>query len=165
MLPAHPDRTPPGLACPVLRRFPQAVYRKPPIAASAGLTALAIASAKSPVTANAARCSRQRSKDYSSRFSLPMADTLLANNRNAAWCTMSSTEHSRQNAHARFDDAWEQYRSALETLEAGDVRDACGKAWNATRAAAEAAVLAHNGGTATTTQISSGFRRLSRANG
>ena len=45
------------------------------------------------------------------------------------------------------------------------MRDACGKAWNATRAAAEAAVLAHNGGTPTTTQISSGFRRLSRANG
>ena len=66
---------------------------------------------------------------------------------------------------ARFEDAWEQYRSALERLEAGDVRDACGKAWNATRAAAEAAVLAHNGDTATTTQISTGFRRLSRANG
>lgn len=66
---------------------------------------------------------------------------------------------------ARFDDAWEQYRSAIDRLEAGDVGDACGKAWNATRAAAEAAVLAHNGNTATTTHISSNFRRLSRANG
>ena len=65
----------------------------------------------------------------------------------------------------RFEDAWEQYRSAIDRLEAGDVRDACGKAWNATRAAAEAAVLAHNGDTATTAQISTGFRRLSRANG
>ena len=66
---------------------------------------------------------------------------------------------------ARFDDAWEQYRYAIDRLEVGDVRNACGKAWNATRAAAEAAVMAHNGDTATTTQISTGFRRLSRAHG
>ena len=66
---------------------------------------------------------------------------------------------------ARFEDAWEQYRSAIDRLEAGDVRDACGKAWNATRAAAEGAVLAHNGDTATTNHISNSFRRLSRANG
>ena len=78
---------------------------------------------------------------------------------------MSTANHETANSQARFDDAWEQYRSAIGRLEAGDVRDACGKAWNATRAAAEAAVLAHNGDTTTTTHISSNFRRLSRANG
>ena len=66
---------------------------------------------------------------------------------------------------ARFDDAWGQYRSAIDRLDAGDVRDACGKAWNATRAAAEGAVIAHNGDTATTNHISNSFRRLSWANG
>ena len=78
---------------------------------------------------------------------------------------MTSANSDAVAFRARFDDAWEQYRSAIDRLEAGDVRDACGKAWNATRAAAEAAVLAHNGDTATTTQISTGFRRLSRAKG
>lgn len=78
---------------------------------------------------------------------------------------MATANHETTNSQARFDDAWEQYRSAIDRLEAGDFRDACGKAWNATRAAAEAAVLAHNGNTSTTTQISTGFRRLSRANG
>ena len=78
---------------------------------------------------------------------------------------MATTRSDAADYRARFDDAWEQYRSAIDRLDAGDVRDACGKAWNATRAAAEAAVLAHKGDTATTTQISTGFRRLSRANG
>ena len=78
---------------------------------------------------------------------------------------MSTDGHHAVNSHAQFNDAWEQYRSAIERLEAGDVRDACGKAWNATRAAAEAAVLAHNGATATTNHIANSFRRLSRANG
>ena len=78
---------------------------------------------------------------------------------------MTISDNGAANYRARFDDAWEQYRSAIDRLEADDVRDACGKAWNATRAAAEAAVLAHNGNTSTTTHISSGFRRLSRANG
>ena len=78
---------------------------------------------------------------------------------------MSTAGRDAANSQARFDDAWEQYRSAIERLEAGDVRDACGKAWNATRAAAEAAVLAYHGDTATTIHISSNFRRLSRANG
>ena len=63
---------------------------------------------------------------------------------------------------ALLDDAWQQYHSALERLNAGDVRDACGKAWNATRAASEAAVLAHQGNTATTINISSGLRSLAR---
>ena len=61
-----------------------------------------------------------------------------------------------------LDDAWEQYRPAVERLNTGDVRDACGKAWNATRAASEAAVLAHNGNTATTINISSGLRSFAR---
>ena len=78
---------------------------------------------------------------------------------------MTNSTNGTSGYQARFKDAWEQYRSAIDRLEAGDVRDACGKAWNATRAAAEAAVLAHNGNTATTTQISTGFRRLSRAHG
>ena len=66
---------------------------------------------------------------------------------------------------ALLDDAWQQYRSALERLDAGDVRDACGKAWNATRAASEAAVLAHRGNTATTINISSGLRFLAKQYG
>ena len=78
---------------------------------------------------------------------------------------MSTADRETTNSQARFDDAWEQYRSAIDRLEAGDVRDACGKAWNATCAAAEAAVLAHNGNTSATTHISSNFRRLARANG
>ena len=61
-----------------------------------------------------------------------------------------------------LDDAWGQYNSAVERLNAGDVRDACGKAWNATRAASEAAVLAHRGNTATTINVSNGVRSLAR---
>ena len=78
---------------------------------------------------------------------------------------MTAADRDTTGSQARFEDAWEQYRSAIDRLVAGDARDACGKAWNATRAAAEAAVLAHNGDTTTTTHISSNFRRLSRANG
>ena len=78
---------------------------------------------------------------------------------------MTAANPDAATSQARFEDAWEQYRSAIDRLEAGDVRDACGKAWNATRAAAEAAVLAHNGDTATTNHISNSFRKLSRAHG
>ena len=78
---------------------------------------------------------------------------------------MATANNETTNSQARFDDAWEQYRSAIDRLEAGDIRDACGKAWNATRSAAEAVVMAHNGSTATTNHIAAGFRRLSRANG
>ena len=70
---------------------------------------------------------------------------------------MSTAGRETTNSQARFDDAWEQYRTAIDRLEAGDIRDACGKAWNATRAAAEAAVLAHHGSTATTNHIAAGF--------
>ena len=78
---------------------------------------------------------------------------------------MSNADRAAINVQGRFDDAWEQYRSAIDRLEAGDVRDACGKAWNATCAAAEAAVLALGGDAATTNHISNSFRRLARANG
>ena len=76
--------------------------------------------------------------------------------------TSRPADSSWVTVQAMLDDAWEQYRSALERLNAGDVRDACGKAWNATRAASEAAVLAHSGNTATTINISSGLRSLAK---
>ena len=68
----------------------------------------------------------------------------------------------RVSVRALLEDAWGQYHSAVERLEAGDVRDACGKAWNATRAASEGAVLAHRGNIANTINISNGLRRLAR---
>ncbi len=61
-----------------------------------------------------------------------------------------------------FDDAWEQCHSAIERFNAGDVRDACGKAWNATRAATRAAALAHGENPQTTNHISSWIRRAGR---
>ena len=63
---------------------------------------------------------------------------------------------------AAFEDAWGQYHSAVERLNAGDVRDACGKAWNATRAATRAAALAHGEDPQNTNQISSWIRRMGR---
>ena len=65
-------------------------------------------------------------------------------------------------ADAAFSDAWEQYNSAIERFEAGDVRDACGKAWNATRAATKASALAHGENPQNTNQISSWIRRVGR---
>ena len=65
-------------------------------------------------------------------------------------------------ASASFADAWDQYNSALERLEAGDVRDTCGKAWNATRAATKAAALAHGEDPQNTNHISSWIRRMGR---
>ena len=76
-----------------------------------------------------------------------------------------SADPTRASVRALLDDAWEQYQSAVERLNAGDVRDACGKAWSATRAASEAAVLAHRGNTATTINISSGLRSLAKQYG
>ena len=76
--------------------------------------------------------------------------------------TSRPADPTRMSVQALLDDAWEQYRSALERLEAGDVRDACGKAWNATRGASEAAVLSHRGSTATTINIASGVRALAK---
>lgn len=63
---------------------------------------------------------------------------------------------------AMFSDAWEQYDSALERFDAGDIRDACGKAWNATRAATRAAALAHGEDPQNTNHISSWIRRVGR---
>ena len=63
---------------------------------------------------------------------------------------------------AAFADAWEQFDSALERLGAGDVRDACGKAWNATRAATRAAALAHGDDPQNSNHISSWIRRMGR---
>ena len=79
--------------------------------------------------------------------------------------TSRPVDPTQASVQALLEDAWGQYRSALERLNAGDVRDACGKAWNATRAASEAAVLAHSGNTATTINISSGLRSLARQYG
>lgn len=76
--------------------------------------------------------------------------------------TSNPTDPEGASVRSLLDDAWEQYHSPLERLEAGDVRDACGKAWNATRAASEGAVLAHRGNTATTINIASGLRSLAR---
>ncbi len=76
--------------------------------------------------------------------------------------TSRPVEPTGASVQALLDYAWQQYRSAVERLDAGGVRDACGKAWNATRAASEAAVLAHHGSTATTINISSGLRFLAR---
>ena len=79
--------------------------------------------------------------------------------------TSRPTDPSSETIQALLDDAWGQYHSAVERLNSGYVRDACGKAWNATRAASEAAVLAHQGNTATTVYISSGLRSLARRYG
>ena len=76
--------------------------------------------------------------------------------------TASRPNSAAISVQSLLDGAWEQYRSAVERLNAGDVRDACGKAWNATRAASEAVVLAHQGNTATTINISGGLRSLAR---
>ena len=76
--------------------------------------------------------------------------------------TSRPADPGRGSVRALLDDAWDQYHSAVERLEAGDIRDACGKAWNATRAVSEAAVLAHQGNTSTTINISSGLRSLAR---
>ena len=72
------------------------------------------------------------------------------------------TTDLRSAADAAFTDAWEQYDSALERFDAGDIRDACGKAWNATRAATRAAALAHGENPQNTNQISSFIRQVGR---
>ena len=61
-------------------------------------------------------------------------------------------------AQELFNDAWQQYESAEERLAAGDVRDACGKAWNATRSATRAAGLSHGADVNTSSQISGWIR-------
>ena len=65
-------------------------------------------------------------------------------------------------SHAAFNDAWDQYDSPIGRLDAGEIRDACGKAWNATRAATRAAALAHGEDPQNTNHISSWIRRADR---
>ena len=72
------------------------------------------------------------------------------------------TSNTQTESNAAFQDAWDQYRSALERMEAGDIRDACGKAWNATRSATRAAALAHGEDPQNTNQIASWIRRMGR---
>ena len=61
-----------------------------------------------------------------------------------------------------FDDARRLYDSAMERLDADDVRDAAEKAWCAARRATEALLLAHNSGATVnnTIQVSAGLRQL-----
>ena len=47
--------------------------------------------------------------------------------------------------HDIFNDARQLHRSALERLEAGDIRDAAEKAWCATKRATDALVMARTG--------------------
>ena len=70
------------------------------------------------------------------------------------------TNSTQTASDAAFQDAWEQYDSAIERMEAGDIRDACGKVWNATRAATRAAALAHGEDPPTTNHISAWIRRM-----
>ena len=72
------------------------------------------------------------------------------------------TNNTQTAADAAFADAWNQYNSAIERFEAGDIRDACGKAWNATRAATRAAALAHGEDPPTTNHISGWIRSAGR---
>ena len=64
-------------------------------------------------------------------------------------------------ADAAFSDAWEQYETALELLDNGDIRNACGMAWSATLTATRAAALANGEDTQTANQASSWVRRAS----
>ena len=69
-----------------------------------------------------------------------------------------TTASDQSTAQELFRDAWQQYESAEERLAASDVRDACGKAWNATRSATRAAGLAHGADVNTSSQISGWIR-------
>ena len=64
-----------------------------------------------------------------------------------------------------FADARVMHASALERLDAGDIRDAAEKAWCATKRATEALLLAVNGEIPpTTVGVSGGLRGLGREN-
>ena len=73
---------------------------------------------------------------------------------------MTTASNQPATAQELFSDAWEQYQFAEERLAAGDRRDACGKAWNATRSATRAAGLAHGADVNTSSQISGWMRRI-----
>ena len=63
-----------------------------------------------------------------------------------------------------FADAWSVYESALERLEAGDIRDAAEKAWCATKRATDALILAQtNEMPVRTSHTSAGIRRLGQS--
>ena len=65
--------------------------------------------------------------------------------------------------HEIFDDAKAQHLSALERLEAGDIRDAAEKAWGATKQATDALILARTGEEPGTTALTSdGLDALAR---
>ena len=72
------------------------------------------------------------------------------------------TNNTMTAADAAFNDAWDQYDSAIERLDAGDIQDASGKAWNATRAATRGAALAHGEDPQNTNHVSSWIRRAGR---
>ena len=60
-----------------------------------------------------------------------------------------------------FADARSLHVSALERLDAGDIRDAAEKAWCATKRATDALILARTGNVpSTTSQTSGGIRAL-----
>ena len=62
-----------------------------------------------------------------------------------------------------FTDAEALHASAMEMLERGDIRDAAGKAWCATRRATNALILAHTGEEpGTTAMTSDGLDALAR---
>ena len=73
---------------------------------------------------------------------------------------MTTASDQPATAQELFLDAWQQYESAEERLAAGDFRDACGKAWNATRSATRGAGLAHGAQVNTSSQISGWIRNL-----
>ncbi len=62
-----------------------------------------------------------------------------------------------------FEDARSLYASALERLEAGDIRDAAEKAWCATKRATDALILSKTGELPpTSSETNKSFRRLRR---
>ena len=71
-----------------------------------------------------------------------------------------TTASDRSTAQELFRDARQQYESAEKRLAAGEVRDACGKSWNATRAAG----LAHGAEVNTSSQISGWIRNAGARN-
>ena len=74
------------------------------------------------------------------------------------------TSDLKSAADAAFSDAWEQYDSAVERLGAGDVRDACGKAWNATQGSYSGLCVGTRGeDPQNTNQISGWIRTVGRS--
>ena len=72
------------------------------------------------------------------------------------------TNNLETDVNAVFTDAWNQYNSAMERLSAGEILDACEKAWDATREATRAAALAHGEDLQNANHISIWIRRMAR---